>query len=152
VDGGTLDVTAKGTHTLSSGQTLSGADGTVVGNVSAASGSTIRVGQAGLPQKAFAVYVDATYNDGGNTTFVGGGTLTPPAGVFSGNDEWSFRTFGNNATVLQGAPVGPYPDTDSVPVIMTTVTGLTPNQTYDIQVNFWDVADATWPIRTGASQ
>jgi hypothetical protein len=152
VNGGTFNVTAKGTHTLSSGQTLSGADGTVEGNVSAASGATIRVGQAGLPQKTFAEYVDATYDVGGNTTFVGGGALIPPAGVFSGNDEWSFRTFGNSATLLQGAPIGPYPDAESVPVIMTTVTGLIPNETYDVYVNFWDVSDATWPIRTGDSE
>jgi hypothetical protein len=152
VNAGTLNVTAKGTHTLSSGQTLSGADGMVEGNTSAASGSTIRVGQAGLPQKTFAEYVDATYDAGGNTTFVDGGTLTPEAGVFSGNDVWAFRTFGNNATLLQGAPIGPYPDNESVPVIMTTVTGLIPNETYDVYVNFWDVDGATWPIRTGDSE
>jgi hypothetical protein len=152
VNAGTLNVIAKGTHTLSSGQILSGADAAVEGNVSAASGSTIRVGQAGLPQKTFAEYVDATYDVGGNTTFVDGSTLTPEAGVFSGNDAWSFRTFGNNATLLQGAPIGPYPDNESVPVIMTTVTGLIPNETYDVYVNFWDVSDATWPIRTGDSE
>jgi hypothetical protein len=35
---------------------------------------------------------------------------------------------------------------------MTTVTGLIPNETYDVYVNFWDVSDATWPIRTGTSE
>jgi hypothetical protein len=152
VNSGSLNVTAKGTHSLSSGQTLSGADGTVDGNINAASGSTIRVGQQGLPQKAFAEYVDATYDAGGNTTFVDGSTLTPEAGVFSGNDAWSFRMFGNDVTLLQGAPIGPYPDNESVPVIMTTVTGLIPNETYDVYVNFWDVDGATWPVRTGDSE
>jgi hypothetical protein len=152
VNGGTFNVSAKGSHMLSSGQTLSGADGTVEGNVNAATGSTIRVGQAGLPQKTFAEYVDATWGDGGNTTFIDGGALNPPDGVFSGNDEWSMRAFGNDATLLQGAPIGPYPDAESVPVIMTTVTGLIPNETYDVYVNFWDVDGATWPIRTGDSE
>jgi autotransporter-associated beta strand protein len=151
VNAGTFDVSAKGQHTLVSGQTLTGADGAVLGNVAAASGSTIRVGDAGLPQRTFAEYVDATYNAGGNTTFVNGGTLTPPAGVFSGNNEWSERTgFANGGTVLQGAVVTP-PDTASVPVIRTTVTGLDPGQTYDVYANFWDVDDAIWPVFAGDS-
>ena len=158
VNGGTLNVTAKSALVLASGQTLAGADGTVQGNVTAPSGSTVRVGQAGMPQKTFAQYIDATWGAvDSNTTHLGGGTLTPPAGVFSGNDEWSVRTgVGNNSNLLQGAPIGPYPDTTSVPEIQTTVTGLLPNQTYDVYANFWDNngvgGAAAWRILAGPTQ
>jgi autotransporter-associated beta strand protein len=152
VNGGTLNVTAQGALTLSSGQTLSGADGTVQGSVTAPSGSTIRVGQAGMPQRILAQYIDATWNPG-NTTHIGGGALTPPNGTSGGEDQWSARPgFGNNANLLQGAPVGPYPDTASVPLIQTSVTGLLPNTTYDVYANFWDVAGAAWRILAGPNQ
>jgi fibronectin-binding autotransporter adhesin len=159
VNGGTLDVSAKPALSLASGQTLSGADGTVQGDVIAPSGSTIRVGQAGMPQRTLAEYIDATWGNPAptsNTTHIGGGALTPPAGVFSGNDEWSVRTNGNSATVLQGAPIAPYPDTASVPVIQTTATGLLPNTTYDVYANFWDnngIGGASaWRILAGSNQ
>lgn len=148
-NGGSLDVTAKSALTLASGQALSGKDGTVTGNVTAASGSTVRVGDAVLPQGPDATYIDATWGTGGNTTFVGGGELNPPAGGFQGNDEWAFRTFGNNLDQLQGAPTNP-PDPGAVPEIMTTISGLTPNTPYDVYANFWDDGGAVWPIQASA--
>ncbi|MCA9239579.1 MAG: autotransporter-associated beta strand repeat-containing protein, partial [Planctomycetales bacterium] len=60
-DGGSIDVTAKSALALASGQTLSGLDGTVTGNVSASSGAVVRVGAGSLPAGPAADYIDATW-------------------------------------------------------------------------------------------
>jgi fibronectin-binding autotransporter adhesin len=154
VNGGTFNVTARGTHTLNSGQTLSGkTGGSVVGNVAAGSGSVVRVGDTVMPAGPNATYYEAMAGAGGNTTLPDGTEFTPPAGVFTGNDAWATRAFGNGASLLQGAPATA-PNTAAVPVIKTRITGLTPGGSYDVYPNFWDNngTGAVWPMYAGQTQ
>ncbi|MCA9237373.1 MAG: hypothetical protein KDA44_17990, partial [Planctomycetales bacterium] len=147
VNDGTLDVSAQAAYTVASGKTLSGNDGgTVLGNVTAASGGTIRVGAAGMPDVPLFAYVDATWGVGGNTTLADGSTLTPTT-----NPNWQERTgLGNLGNVLQGGSDTPNPN--EAPVIKTTLSGLTPGQSYTVYTNFWDATGSSWRILTGTAE
>ncbi|CAE7040623.1 unnamed protein product [Symbiodinium sp. CCMP2456] len=150
VNGGTLDVTAKPSLVLGDGQMLTGNLSTVSGNVTAGSGSTIRVGGEGLPLSD-AVYVDATWGAAeSNTTLVGGGALTPLNNVFGDQPEWNARTpFGNGGSVLQGQTSQPNPN--SAPVLVTTVDGLQSGEEYEVWVNFWNDGSG-WRVLAGDSE
>ncbi|HEX6963008.1 MAG TPA: autotransporter-associated beta strand repeat-containing protein, partial [Lacipirellula sp.] len=144
VNEGTFDVSAQATYTVASGKTLSGNDGgVVVGNVSAASGSTIRVGGAGLPEQEVFSYVDATHGPSGNTMLATGGTFTPTT-----NPDWQQRTgFANNGQLYQGGSDDP----NSAGTLKTTISGLTPGQTYTVYANYWGATGSSWRILAGAS-
>ncbi|MBX3425545.1 MAG: autotransporter-associated beta strand repeat-containing protein [Pirellulales bacterium] len=144
VSNGSLDVTALGTFVVANGQTLSGSGGGVVtGNVSAASGSTIRVGSAGMPTQLVYQYLDATHGVGGNTTLSSGATFEPTT-----NPDWQLRTaLGNNGTIYQGGSDDPA----SAPELKSTITGLTPGATYTVYANYWDATGSQWQIRAGTT-
>jgi hypothetical protein len=149
VNGGDLDVSAQAALPLASGQTLSGNFGAVTGNVTAASGSTIRVGQAGMPSGTVYDYTDAVWTSGGNTVVASDDSVpTVAANNTQPSDLWSPRvTFGNGGNALQGRVenLG-----DNAPTLKTTITGLNPGAQYDILVNFWDDGSA-WQILAGDS-
>lgn len=150
VNGGTLDVTAKSSLVLGSGQMLTGRLSNVNGNVTAGAGSTIRVGDAGLPLSD-AIYVDATWGAvGSNTTLVGGGTLTPLNNIFGNQPEWNARSpFGNGGSVLQGQTGVANPN--AAPVLVTTVDGLQAGEEYEVWVNFWNDGSG-WRVLAGDSE
>jgi autotransporter-associated beta strand protein len=147
VNTGTLDVTAQGTFNVANTQTLSGNDGGVVlGNVSASTGGTIRVGSDGLAQVPVFEYVDATFGAAGNTTLADGSTLIPGT-----NPQWQERTaLANLGNVLQGGSDTPNPN--EAPVIKTSIGGLTPGEDYTVYVNYWDATGSSWRILAGPAE
>jgi autotransporter-associated beta strand protein len=149
VNGGSLDVSAKAALPLSSGQTLSGSFGTVTGNVTAASGSIVRVGQAGMPSGTVYNYTDANWVAAGNTVVASDGSLvTLAAANTQPSALWSPRNpFANGGSILQGRVenLG-----DSAPTLKTTINGLTPGQQYDVLVNYWTDGSG-WQIQAGDS-
>lgn len=149
VNGGTLDVTAKASLPLGSGQTLSGSFGTVAGNVTANSGSTVRVGEAGMPSGTIYNYTDANWTAGGNTVVASdGSTPTVAANNTQPAALWSPRTpFANGGSVLQGRLDG---NVDNAPTLRTTISGLNPGQQYDVLVNYWTDGSG-WQILAGDS-
>lgn len=150
VNGGTLDVTAKTSLVLGDGQMLTGRLSTVNGNVTASAGSTIRVGDAGLPLSD-AIYVDATWGAAeSNTTLVGGGTLTPLNNIFGNQPEWNARTpFGNGGSVLQGQTGVENPN--AAQVLVTTVDGLQAGEEYEVWVNYWNDGSG-WRVLAGDAE
>lgn len=148
-NGGSLDVSAKTALPISDGQTLSGAFGTVTGNVTASSGSVVRVGQVGLPSGTIYMYTDATWGAEDSNTVVAsdGSTLTPLDNIFGTQAEWNDRNFSNGNTVLQGQ-LGD--NADQAPTLKTTIGGLNPGQEYEVQVNIWTDGGG-WQILAGDS-
>ncbi|MCA9240790.1 MAG: hypothetical protein KDA37_11345, partial [Planctomycetales bacterium] len=154
VSGGSLDVSAMNAGaglTLSSGQTLANG-AVVVGDVTAPSGSVLRVGAAGLTPEVQYTYVDATTT---NTTLADGSPFSPVQPGAAAANVWVVRgldggqaTLGNGGSLYQADPVV---DGDDAPALRTTIPGLTPNTAYDVQVNFWDADNTEWRIQTGSS-
>ncbi|USN99490.1 MAG: LamG domain-containing protein [Phycisphaeraceae bacterium] len=80
---------------------------------------------------------------------------TGPSGAFSGataleDNLWGERTLGTNGIVYEASGVAS--GIEDCPEINTTITGLTPGETYGLWVNFWDPgndANQNWPIRAG---
>ncbi|MBB5350051.1 hypothetical protein HNR46_000272 [Haloferula luteola] len=96
------------------------------------------------PALAQLTYVDATDGTTGNTSLSDGGVLD--ASDTTGATTWRQRdsaNFGASATVFEG--VEPSPE------ICTRLTGLTPGQTYQVYVHFWDPqsTNEAWNIRAG---
>ncbi|MCA9236796.1 MAG: autotransporter-associated beta strand repeat-containing protein [Planctomycetales bacterium] len=149
VNGGSLDVTAQAALPLGSGQTLSGSFGTVTGNVNALSGSTVRVGQTGLPSGTIYTYTDANWTAGGNTVVASDdSTPTVAANNTQPSALWSPRTpFANGGSVLQGRLDA---NADQAPTLKTTISGLTPNQEYEVLVDYWNDGSG-WHILAGDS-
>jgi autotransporter-associated beta strand protein len=116
------------------------ADGTIEGNV-VASGTTLRVGSAGIEVIREAVYVDATHGAGGNTRLATGGVFQPTT-----NPDWQIRSpFGNGGVVYQGGSDSP----GTAATLQTTVGGLEPGGSYRVYVNFWDASGSRWRILAG---
>lgn len=90
-------------------------------------------------------YLDAVDGAGGNTTLADGSPLL--ADDTTGSTTWRQRdgaTFGSNGTIFEG--VQPSPE------IRTTLTGLTPGQTYRVYVHFIEKTNSTvekWNVRAG---
>ncbi len=150
VNGGSLNVTAQSALPLGSGQTLSGSFGTVTGNVTAQSGSTLRVGQAGMPSGTVYNYTDANWTAGGNTV-VAADNSTPvvAANNTQPSDLWSPRTpFANGGTVLQGRHDAL---ADNAPALKTTLNGFDPGQQYNVLVNYWTDGSG-WQILAGNTE
>jgi hypothetical protein len=142
-NGGTLDVSAKAALSLGSGKTLAGT-ATVLGNVSAGNGSTVRVGAVGMPQVDVYTYIDAKH--GGNTTLADGSALVPGT-----NPQWQERTgLGNESQLYQGGSDTANPN--EAPVLKTTLSGLTPGNSYNVYVNYWDATGSSWRILAGTSE
>jgi fibronectin-binding autotransporter adhesin len=150
VNGGVLDVSAKASFELGNGQLLTGSFGTVTGDVQANSGSTIRVGGAGLQSGTIYHYTDANFGATGNTTLADGSVFTPTfnAGFQGASATWIERGgFANGGDVLQGQ-LGT--NTDNAPTLRTTVGGLNPGQEYEIFVHYWTDGGG-WQIQAGDS-
>ena len=95
---------------------------------------------AGVASAAQITYVDADFNDGGNTTATDGSTLLGllvdgDTATSGGDGLWRLRTgLGGNGSSLyeaNGSYIGGS-NTEDVPRALTTITGLTPGATYDI--------------------
>jgi hypothetical protein len=88
-------------------------------------------------------YVDAT---AANTTRWDGNPLSPAVqGNTSLDNNWELRTFGNNATVYESNADGP----EDAPLLVTTLTGLTPNTDYVLYAYFWDDG-RNWRLKASA--
>ncbi|TWT94122.1 hypothetical protein Pla108_38340 [Botrimarina colliarenosi] len=106
------------------------------------------VGLFGMSATATAglVYVDAEDGVGGNTALDGGGLLDATDG--SGGATWRQRddaAFGSgpNGSVFEGV--------EPSPLIQTTISGLTPGASYQVNVHFWDPQSEVedWNVSAG---
>lgn len=156
---------------LASGQTLSStAAATVVGDVAAASGSTVagsglflgnltmesgsvlRVGSDSfvvVPAENPVSYVDATWGEGGNTTRADGSVFNPkPQGTTGADNDWEIRlNASNSGSVLEAGGE----TSEDAYELRTTLTGLTPGEPYELHAFFWDPSSAVedWNLRAG---
>jgi hypothetical protein len=104
-----------------------------------------------LPAHGGITYVDATT---GNTTLANGSAYSPTATRIDNDNEWSARTFGNNANVYTANDNNAIPGEDA-PRLRTTITGLVPGQSYAVYVYFWGAGTSTnaeWDIQAGVSE
>ena len=98
-----------------------------------------------VPLHAGLTYVDATDGPTGNTTLVNGSTLL--ADDSTGSTTWRQRdnvTYGSAGTIFEGL--------DPAPQIQTSLSGLTPGQSYRVYVHFVEKTASTaekWNIRAG---
>jgi hypothetical protein len=111
-------------------------------------------GLLGTAAQAAITYLDANFAAGGNTTLPDGSAVTAVdvGSAGSGADgSWRIRTnVGGNSTSLYEAN-GDFTaggNTENVPRVRTTISGLTPNANYNVFVYFVGNAD---PMRIGAS-
>jgi hypothetical protein len=99
-------------------------------------------------------YVDAKSGAGGNTALAAGGVFTPPLNGTTGLDnQWEERTaLGNGTNIFESQGEGPAVG-ENAPRLVTTVTGLTPGQTYRLHAFFWSPNDInqSWMLRAGLS-
>lgn len=120
------------------------------------------VGLLSLPAHAL-VYVDALGGEGGNTVNAATGSATDWFNTDNAIDGlWRLRTgFGNNDSQALGAPgneiyeaTGTTAGEDAL-VLITTVSGLTPGQLYQVDVVYWSSNDSgnnqSWAVRAGFS-
>ncbi len=61
------------------------------------------------------------------------------------DNKWNFRDFGAGATIFQSGIA------EDSPYLRQTLSGLTPNQSYDLYAVYWTDEDENWTIRTGLS-
>jgi hypothetical protein len=98
-------------------------------------------------------YVDATDGAAGNTALAAGGVWTAAA-VRDTDGHWAKRTgLANGSTVFEsnGNPsAAPGEDAER---LVTTISGLTPGQGYNLYAFFWSPNDNAqqWPFRAGAT-
>jgi hypothetical protein len=86
-------------------------------------------------------HVDATT---ANTTRWDNQPFSPvPEGVTGADNNWEIRNLGNNANVNEsGAEAA-----EDAALLVTTLTGLTPNTHYLLYAYFWDAATGNWRIK-----
>lgn len=118
----------------------------------------LMVGLLGLPASAV-IYVDAEGGASGNTARASDGDVnawwtsaTSPDGL------WGRRAFGYDQNgVLNGATKdvfeasGTGSGREDAVAIVTTVSGLVPNQNYQVDVVYWSSNSQNWCIRAGFS-
>jgi hypothetical protein len=96
-------------------------------------------------------YVDATT---GNTTLANGTAYTPTATTVSNDNQWSNRAFGNSGGVYTANDSNSTPGEDA-PELRTTISLLTPGETYSVYVYYWTGGNDTptgntqWDISAG---
>jgi len=96
-------------------------------------------------------YIDATDGAGGNTALAAGGTWTA-ASVRDTDGHWAKRTgLANGSTVFESngnASALPGEDAER---LVTTISGLTPGQAYNLYAFFWSPNDNAqqWMFRAG---
>lgn len=152
VNNGTLDVSlmsAGAGMTIADGQLLGGT-ATVLGNVATESGSTLRVGDAGLPMVDVYAYVDATDDVDGNTTYVDGSVFTSGD---SENTAWITREFANGGTLFQAGVNDSDPNVETqAETLKTVITGLTPGESYTVYANYWTASGSSMRILAGDAE
>lgn len=158
------DGTLVGNATIQSGATLR------VGDAGNLSGTRERLSTDPI------TYVDAVFTGAGANTTLADGTpmnlvadqasLTNPEDYFNKGDtldpvgqipHWLERpraaANGTNSTVYVASPqFGDDAMNVDVPVIKTTITGLTPGETYDVQGFYWDRSGPAWDISFGLTE
>ncbi|MCP5538165.1 MAG: PEP-CTERM sorting domain-containing protein [Akkermansiaceae bacterium] len=105
----------------------------------------------GLVMQASAAitYVDVDPTNGGNTTLTTGGAIT--LGGNSGTDNnWRNRTDAGLLSNVLEASTGSASNTENVPILRTTISGLTDGQTYQIY-GYWHSSSA-WDVRLGLAE
>jgi len=116
----------------------------------------VLIGAIGLSSNGFATpitYVDATDGAAGNTALASGGTWTA-ASVRDTDGHWAKRTgIANGSTVFEsnGNPsAAPGEDAER---LVTTISGLTPSNSYNLYAFFWSPNDNAqqWMFRAGSS-
>lgn len=90
-------------------------------------------------------YVDASL---ANTTRHDGQALAPAAqGNTILDNNWETRILGNSGNVLEAGADG----AEDAPLLITTLTGLTPNTGYILHACFWDAATGNWRLKATTS-
>lgn len=106
------------------------------------------VGVATIPTTATAglVYVDAADGAGGNTALAGGGLLNATDG--SGATTWRQR---DSAAFGSGTAGSIFEGVEPSPLIQTTISGLTPGASYQVNVHYWDPQSTVedWNVSAG---
>ncbi|MCU0796746.1 MAG: hypothetical protein MUF31_12525 [Akkermansiaceae bacterium] len=95
------------------------------------------------------VYVDATSGPTGNTRLASGADFTPPLNGTTGADNnWEQRTvYGSSGNIFEAGGEA----IENAQELVTKITGLTPNASYQVRVHFWDAGGTVpvWSIRAG---
>jgi hypothetical protein len=115
-----------------------------------------------LSIEAQAIYVDAEGGAGGNTVNAVTSSATDwwIQDTQASDDKWDRRAFGYDQNgVLNGATKDIFQSTgggyfDDSPMLITTVSGLTPGQFYEVKVLYWlgttnTMGQPNWNIRAG---
>lgn len=96
-------------------------------------------------------YVDAAT---GNTTLADGTSYTPTASLNNTDNQWSNRGFGNSGGVYTANDSNTNPGEDA-PELRTTISLLTPGETYSVYVYYWTAGNdaptgnTQWDISAG---
>ena len=112
-----------------------------------------------VPVQAASVYVDASTSNTVNASDSGAAwyaTTNTSDNLWAlrtglgNNDDFQLGTPGNEIFDSGGAPTG----TEDSPVIVTTASGLTPGQWYEVRVIYWSSSNTgnNWCVRAGLSQ
>jgi hypothetical protein len=105
------------------------------------------------PLNGQVTYVDATT---ANTKLADGSSYAPTASQNNTDNQWSDRSFGNSAQVYTANDNNANPGEDA-PEIRTTISLLTPGETYRIFVYYWTAGNDSptgnqqWDIAAGFS-
>lgn len=86
-------------------------------------------------------YVDANAS---NTRRWDNQTFSPtPDGASGADNNWEIRNLGNAANVYESCAEA----AENAPLLVTTLTGLTPNTRYLLYAYFWDATTGNWRIK-----
>ncbi|OYV06768.1 MAG: hypothetical protein CFE26_04510, partial [Verrucomicrobiales bacterium VVV1] len=92
------------------------------------------------------VYVDANTS---NTKRWDNQTFSPaPDSVTGADNNWETRNFGNTTNVYESCAEA----AENAPLLVTTLTGLTPNTQYLLYAYFWDASTGNWRIKASTKQ
>jgi autotransporter-associated beta strand protein len=124
-------------------------EGMVQGDLLLSGTSVVQIGGGGMVSKQLYTYVDATHGANGNTTYSNDSTFTPTV-----NPDWQIRgvgngtdgSLGNGGRIYQGGSEDP----NAAGELKTTLSGLTPGESYTVYANYWDATGSGWRIRVGS--
>jgi len=90
------------------------------------------------------IYVDANAS---NTKRWDNQTFSPaPDGVTGADNNWETRNFGNTTNVYESCAEA----AENAPLLVTTLSGLTPNTQYLLYAYFWDASTGNWRIKASS--
>ncbi|USN99488.1 MAG: PEP-CTERM sorting domain-containing protein [Phycisphaeraceae bacterium] len=84
-------------------------------------------------------YLDATDGVGGNTTYSDGSVFTAVDDSTAADNMWNQRDFANNASIYSTNE-----SSENGARLMTTVSGLSAGQEYDVYAYFWGASGQLW--------